>query len=302
MSASVLFDAQGPRARALSVVGNIVGAVAVLAALGWVASVLAEKGQFESSLWQNAVSAEAWQSYYLPGLQNTLRSAAFATVGSVLFGIVFGIGRLSHNRAIRGISGAVVEFFRAVPVLLMMIFFYMFFSAQAQWIADRPFAAVVLALVLYNGSVIAELVRSGVGNLPKGQGEAGLTIGLTPQQTLRSIQLPQALVAMLPAMVSQLVVVLKDSALGQIILYPELLRSAQVLSSREQNPLQTLVVVAVVFIVINWLLTVVAHRLARLLSSRTAGATIEGTGIGNPAAVGGFVGGGPGPGAGAGAV
>jgi glutamate transport system permease protein len=96
--------------------------------------------------------------------------------------------------------------------------------------------------------------------------------------------------------------VLKDSALGQIILYPELLRSAQVLSSREQNPLQTLVVVAVVFIVINWLLTVVAHRLARLLSSRTAGATIEGTGIGNPAAVGGFVGGGPGPGAGAAAV
>ena len=246
------------------------------------------------------MSAEAWQSYYLPGLQNTLRSALFATVGSVAFGIVFGVGRLSHIRPVRWISGVVVEFFRAVPVLLMMIFFYQFFSAQAQWITDRPFAAVVLALVLYNGSVIAELVRSGVGNLPKGQGEAGLAVGLTPGQTLRSVQLPQALVAMLPAMVSQLVVVLKDSALGQLILYPELLRSAQVLSSNEQNPLQALVIVAAVFIAINYLLTVLAHRLARLLSSRTAGATIEGTGIGNPTAVaGGPVGGGPGPGAGA---
>lgn len=300
MSASVLFDAQGPRARAISLVGNIVAAVAVVAGIGWVVSVLAAKGQLEPSLWQNAVSAEAWQSYYLPGLQNTLRSALFATVGAVAFGIVFGIGRLSRNRPVRWLSGVVVEFFRAVPVLLMMIFFYMYFSAQAQWIVDRPFTAVVVALVLYNGSVIAELVRAGVGNLPKGQGEAGLAIGLTPGQTLRSVQLPQALVAMLPAMVSQLVVVLKDSALGQFILYSELLRSAQILSSREQNPLQTLVVVAIVFIAINWLLTVVAHQLARLLSSRTAGATIEGTGIGNPTAAGGFVGGGPGPGAGAG--
>lgn len=301
MTASVLFDAQGPRARALSAVGNVVAALAVLAGLGWVASVLYAKGQFDASLWQSAVSAEAWQSYYLPGLQNTLRSALFATVGSVAFGIVFGVGRLSRIRPVRWISGVVVEFFRAVPVLLMMIFFYMFFSAQAQWITDRPFAAVVLALVLYNGSVIAELVRSGVGNLPKGQGEAGLAVGLTPAQTLRSVQLPQALVAMLPAMVSQLVVVLKDSALGQLILYPELLRSAQVLSSNEQNPLQALVVVAVVFIVINYLLTVLAHRLARLLSSRTAGATVEGTGIGNPTATaGGPVGGGPGPGSGTG--
>ena len=284
MTASVLFDAQGPRARALSTVGNIVSAVLVLAGLAWLASVLYDKGQFESSLWQNAMSAEAWQSYYLPGLQNTLRSALFATAGSVVFGILFGVGRLSHIRPVRWFSGVVVEFFRAVPVLLMMIFFYMFFSAQAQWITDRPFAAVVLALVLYNGSVIAELVRSGVGNLPKGQGEAGLAVGLTLGQTLRSVQLPQALVAMLPAMISQLVVVLKDSALGQLILYPELLRSAQVLSSNQQNPLQALVVVAIVFIVINYLLTVVAHRLARLLSSRTAGATFEGAGIGNATA------------------
>ena len=303
MTASVLFDASGPRARARARVGNVVSALLVLAGLGWVALELYDKGQFSSSLWLNAVSADAWQFYYLPGLQNTLRSALFATVGAVVFGIVFGVGRLSQIRGVRWLSGVIVEFFRAVPVLLMMIFFYMFFSAQAQWIADRPFAAVVVALVLYNGSVIAELVRSGVGNLPKGQGEAGLSIGLTPGQSLRSVQLPQALVAMLPAMVSQLVVVLKDSALGLLILYPELLRSAQILSSKEQNPLQALVIVAIVFIVINWLLTVVAHRLASLLSSRTAGTTIEGTGIGNPTAVaGGPVGGGAGPGAGAGVV
>ena len=76
MSASVLFDAPGPRGRAVSAVGNVVAALAVLAGLGWLVSVLAAKGQFEPSLWQNAVSAEAWQFYYLPGLQNTLRSAS----------------------------------------------------------------------------------------------------------------------------------------------------------------------------------------------------------------------------------
>src|SRR5690606_7439143 len=173
--------------------------------------------------------------------------------------------------------------FRAVPVLLMMIFFYLLLGFNK--VDDAPFLAVVFALVLYNGSVIAELVRSGVGNLPKGQGEAGLAIGLTPSQTLRSIQLPQALIAMLPALVSQLVVVLKDSALGQIITYNELLRAAQLFGVGNGNILQSLVLAAVIFIVINWLLTLVARWLSRFLSGRTAGATTTGPGIGNPTVV-----------------
>ncbi|GAB3157628.1 amino acid ABC transporter permease [Myceligenerans halotolerans] len=268
MSTSVLFDAPGPRARALMVLLNILGAIAVVAVLGWVVYLLQLKDQWSWTLWGPVFTGDFWIYYVWPGLQNTLRSALFATVGAVVFGVIFGMGRLARNRLVRGASGAVVEFFRAMPVLLLMIFLNLFFARLMPQVDDRPFLAVVVALILYNGSVIAELVRSGVLNLPRGQGEAGLSIGLTPGQTLRSVQLPQALVAMLPALLSQLVVVLKDSALGQIIAYPELLRSVQRFASANNNPLQALLVAATLFIILNWLLTVLANRLSRRLSSR----------------------------------
>ncbi|SMF33449.1 glutamate transport system permease protein [Cellulosimicrobium cellulans J34] len=280
---SVLFDAPGPRARRAIMIGNVVGGIVVLGVAALVLLALGRKGQLDADLWTSLFTADAWQYYFIPGLQNTLRAAGFAIVGALVFGLVFGTGRLSQLRAVRVVSGIVVEFFRAVPVLLMMIFFYLLLGFNK--VDDAPFLAVVFALVLYNGSVIAELVRSGVGNLPKGQGEAGLAIGLTPSQTLRSIQLPQALIAMLPALVSQLVVVLKDSALGQIITYNELLRAAQLFGVGNGNILQSLVLAAVIFIVINWLLTLVARWLSRFLSGRTAGATTTGPGIGNPTVV-----------------
>jgi len=280
---SVLFDAPGPRARRRVLVGNIIGAVVVLGVAALVLLELDRKGQLSWDLWGPVFTANAWENYFIPGLQNTLRAAGFAIVGAVVFGLVFGSGRLSQLRVVRWLSGIVVEFFRAVPVLLMMIFFWLLLGFQH--VPNAPFLAVVISLVLYNGSVIAELVRAGVGNLPKGQGEAGLAIGLTRGQTLRSIQLPQALIAMLPALVSQLVVVLKDTALGQIITYPELLRAAQIFGNGNSNNLQTLTVAAVVFIVINWLLTVLAQWLSRFLSGRTAGATAAGPGIGNPTVV-----------------
>jgi glutamate transport system permease protein len=277
---SVLFDAPGPRARRAILLGNIVGAFVVLGIAALVLVALGNKGQLDPKLWSSLFTADAWQYYFIPGLQNTLRAAGFAIVGALAFGLLFGTGRLSHLRAVRVVSGIVVEFFRAVPVLLMMIFFWLLLGLSK--VDDAPFLAVVFALVLYNGSVIAELVRSGVGNLPRGQSEAGLAIGLTTGQTLRSIQLPQALIAMLPALVSQLVVVLKDSALGQIITYNELLRAAQLYGVGNGNILQSLVLAAVIFIVINWLLTLVARWLSRFLSGRTAGATAAGPGIGNP--------------------
>ncbi|GAA1732635.1 amino acid ABC transporter permease [Isoptericola hypogeus] len=269
---TVLFDAPGPRARRRIILGNVVGLLVVLGVAALVVAELARKGQLSWNLWGPVFTSDAWQYYFLPGLQNTLRAAAYAVVGAVVFGLIFGSGRLARSRTVRWASGVVVEFFRAVPVLLMMIFFWLLLGFNTD-VEDPAFLAVVIALVLYNGSVIAELVRSGVGNLPKGQSEAGLAIGLTGGQTLRSIQLPQALIAMLPALMSQLVVVLKDTALGQIITYNELLRAAQIFGNGNGNNLQTLTVAAVIFIVINWALTAVARWLSRYLSGRTAAAT-----------------------------
>jgi glutamate transport system permease protein len=151
-----------------------------------------------------------------------------------------------------------------------MIFLWLALG-RSNLVDDAPFVAVVIALTLYNGSVIAELIRSGVQGLPKGQREAGLAIGMTQMQSLRNIEVPQALIAMLPALVSQFVVILKDSALGYIIGFPELLQNARRLGVGEGNLLQSLLIAAVIFIVINFALSSLATKLSTLLSFRTKG-------------------------------
>ena len=273
---TVLFDAPGPRARRLHAILTVLGVVIALGVLWVVIRKMGSANQLEGYMWAPFVEdPEVWTEYLLPGLWETLKAAALSVVLAGIFGIVFGMGRLSHLRAVRWVSGAVVEFFRSVPVLLMMIFFFFGWFSRADWMPNdlAPLAGVVLALTLYNGSVIAELVRSGVHSLPSGQAEAGLSIGLSPGQTLRSIQLPQALTAMLPALVGQLVVVLKDTALGTIILYPELLTSARTLGSAYANTVPAYIVVAVIFIVINYALTRLARFVEQWLTSRghTAG-------------------------------
>ncbi|MBG6179856.1 amino acid ABC transporter permease [Arthrobacter sp. CAN_A1] len=264
----VLFDAPGPKGKRRIMIGNIAGVLLMLGLLGWVVAALAGQGQFEPAKWTPFLEMRTWEFFILPGLLSTLKAAAVAVVTSILFGLLFGVGRLSHLAPVRWFAGLVVEFLRAVPVLLMMIFLWLAL-AQVDFIEDPIFVAVVTALTLYNGSVIAELVRSGVHGLPKGQREAGMAIGMTPGQSLRSIEIPQALVAMLPAMVSQFVVILKDSALGYIIGYAELLQFSRRLGVGEGNLLQSLLIAAVIFILINFALSSAANKLSTLLSFRT---------------------------------
>ena len=268
---NVLFDAPGPKARRRHAIIAAVGAVAAVYLLWIVVRKMDEANQLEGYMWSPFVTdPEVWTQYLLPGLWETVKAATLSVLLAGIFGLVFGMGRLSHLRWVRLVSGAVVEFFRSVPVLLMMIFFFYGWFSRSSSIPSEyaPLLGVVLALTLYNGSVIAELVRSGVYSLPKGQAEAGLSIGLSPGQTLRSIQLPQALTAMLPALVGQLVVVLKDTALGTIILYPELLTAAKTLGSAYANTVPAYIVVAIIFIIINYTLTRVASFVESWLKRR----------------------------------
>lgn len=272
MTDSPLFDAPGPRARRRMVWINVVGAIVVAGIAFLLLRALAAKGQLEASLWNPFAGSRAWENFLLPGLVDTLKAAGISIVTSSIFGAVFGIGRLSRSAFVRGVSGAVVEFFRAVPVLLMMIFFYLGIARlHVVEPADLPLVAVVLGLTFYNGSVFAELIRSGVHSLPRGQREAALAVGLRPGQSLRLIEVPQALIAMLPALASQLVVILKDTALGSIITYPDLLDAARRLGSGGGNILQALIVAAAMFIVINYALTRLAGLLAQRVGGRTAG-------------------------------
>ena len=214
---AVLFDQPGPKSRkTIRIVNWIAGiafAIVVVLILMRLHNPPDGENQLSWELWKPALDAEAWTDFYLPGLWATIRASVLAVIGAVLFGLLFGIGRLLPNIVIRAISGAVVEFARAVPVLLLMIFFWRWFAFAG--LASPAYWAVVLALVIYNGSVVAELVRSGVGNLPNGQREASLALGLTRTQSLMEIEVPQAIYAMLPAAVTQLVVVLKQVHLAQ---------------------------------------------------------------------------------------
>jgi glutamate transport system permease protein len=264
-----LFDVPGPRARRRHAILTVLGLVIALGALAFALRKMADAQQLQPYMWTTFLKPVVWTEYLIPGLWGTLKAAVISVVLAGVFGLVFGVGRLSPNRVVNVVSGIVVEFFRAVPVLIMMIFaFNLYARNQIFPSALNPLAAVVTGLTLYNGSVIAELVRSGVHNLPRGQVEAGLSIGLTPGQALRSIQLPQALTAMLPALIGQLVVVLKDSALGYGITYLELLNWSKTLGSAYANTVPAYIVAALLFILINFSLSKVAGWAERQLNRR----------------------------------
>ncbi|MGV9285682.1 amino acid ABC transporter permease [Streptomyces sp. NPDC003730] len=278
---SVLYDAQGPRAKRRNILFTVVFLVALAALLWWVFSTLDDKGQLEWALWKPFFTGtEAWSTYIWPGLQNTLKAAVLAVVIALPLGAVLGIARLSDHRWVRVPAAIVVEFFRSIPVLVLMIFGLALFAEYTDVSSDdRPLYAVVTGLVLYNASVLAEIVRSGILALPRGQAEGAMAIGLRKGQVMRLILLPQAVTAMLPAIVSQLVVILKDTALGGAILtFPELLASANTMSGYYgANVIASYTVVAVIYIALNFALTTFAGWLERRLrrGKKSTGAVLS---------------------------
>ncbi|TQJ90455.1 amino acid ABC transporter permease [Streptomyces sp. SLBN-31] len=289
---SVLYDAPGPRAKRRNVVLSVVFLVLLGLLLWWIWQKMDDKGQLKWSLWQPFTTSEAWTTYLLPGLGNTLKAAALSMVIALPLGAFFGIARLSDHRWVRGPAGVVVEFFRSIPVLLLMLFANEFFARSTNVTTEaRPLYAVVTGLVLYNASVLAEVVRAGILALPRGQTEAAYAIGLRKGQTMTSILLPQAVTAMLPAIVSQLVVIVKDTALGGVMIgYTELLNARSTFAANYANVIQSFVGVAIIFIVVNFILTSFASWLEGRLrrSKRSTGAVLAEDQVEvNPAAVGG---------------
>ncbi|KQY34419.1 MULTISPECIES: amino acid ABC transporter permease [Nocardia] len=273
-TASVLFDAPGPRTRLRHHVYSVAVVLALLAA-GWsLYSAFAEKGQFTAAKWRPFLDSDVWETYLLPGLQGTLTAAAISIVGSVVFGMIFGVLRLSDHRSVRAAAGTVVELARAIPVLILMIFLFAVFGDYNLFPSEQlALAAVVIALIIYNSAVIAEIVRAGIKSLPKGQTEAAAALGLRKNQLMRLILLPQAVTVMLPALVSQMVVVLKDTALGYQITYVELVRSGQQEGAALQNTISALIVVALIMISLNMALSFLATSLEKRLRARNKSAS-----------------------------
>jgi len=263
MSSTVLYDHLGPRARRRNWILTAIFSLALLALLWFIYVKFDQKGQWAAEKWKPYLTAKMWNEFLIPGLRGTLQAAFTAMVLALAFGLIFAVGRLSDRRWISWASGAVIEFFRAVP-LLLMIFFLSFgvpFLIQAPFPA---FWAVVIGLTLYNGSVLAEAFRAGIRAVPRGQSEAASAVGMRKDQVMRYILLPQAARSMLPVIVSQLVVLLKDTALGYIIAYEELLQvGVTIVAANYGNLVVASIVVAAIYIAINSGLTALANYLDR---------------------------------------
>ncbi|NLG45381.1 amino acid ABC transporter permease [Gordonia sp. (in: high G+C Gram-positive bacteria)] len=254
--ATVLYDAPGPRARLRNRIVAVVFIAVLLAIAAYVIVVLADNGQLDAEKWSPFTVGGTWTTWLLPGLWGTLKAAFVSIILAMVLGALLGIGRMSDHRWVRIICGFIVEVFRAIPVLILMFFAYFLFAKYAVVPSSQlSFAAVVFGLTLYNGSVIAEILRAGIQAVPRGQSEAAQSIGLRKSQMMRMILLPQAVTAMLPALISQMVIALKDSALGYAFGYIEVVRSGIVSASYWGNYLPSLVVVALIMIAINFALT-----------------------------------------------
>lgn len=256
----VLFDAPGPKARVRYRILAVIGLLLLAGLVYVVYGRLDEKEQLTAARWDWVLTGSAWNNYLIPGIIDTLRAAAIAIVCASVLALALAMARMSDLAPLRWLAGIIVEFFRAVPVLVMMLFIFYFLSHRGWFPSDlNPLIGVVVGLTLYNSAVLCEVIRNGVTSLPAGQREAGLSIGLTSSQVRRSILIPQSLTAMLPTLVSQVIVITKDTALGYIILYPELLTRARNIGSAESATLPAYVVVAVLFILLNYALSKLAE-------------------------------------------
>ncbi len=285
-AASVLYDNPGPRGRRNTLIGSIVFvALAVGGIYLWIYRPLADAGQFDWRLWapvldpSTAEFPQVWKRLG-EGWTNTIIAAGMAIVASLVLGTGLALLRarlsmatnragLSVNWLLNAITRLFVEVFRGLPVILTIFFVARGLPEFGIQLDTRYF--LVIGLTLYNMVVIGEILRAGMANLPRGQREAADAIGLSGLQTIRLILLPQAFRIMLPALISQIVVILKDTSLGFIISYEEVLRvTGQLIQALGDlgidNPIQMYVVVGTLYILLNYLIS----RLAVYVQLRLA--------------------------------
>jgi glutamate transport system permease protein len=276
MTAPVLADALGPRGRRQARIASVV-ALVVIAVVVVVAIVrLNEKGQFDEAKWRPLTQWPVIR-FLLVGLVNTIKVAAVSMAGALAIGALMALARLSKSRVPRLLASVYVEFFRGLPLYLLIAFCA--FALPQSGIDINLFWALALGLIVYNSAILAEVYRAGILSLDRGQSEAASAIGMGYWQTMGLVLIPQAIRRMVPAIVSQLVTLIKDTSLGVVIGYEELLRRAQITGEFFDNVLQTLAFAAVIYITINFSLSVVARRLEVRQRRRYQAGSMDVTGV-----------------------
>ncbi|WP_329441314.1 amino acid ABC transporter permease [Streptomyces sp. NBC_01426] len=262
LESSALYDIPGPRARRRHLFYGIASTALILLVLAWILYLLFDTDQFTAAKW-TPFEYKGIQELLLRGLGNTLKAFAYASVLSLALGAVLATGRMSIHRPVRWLATLCVEFFRAMPVLVMIFFIFVALKVQ-------PLPALVAGLTLYNGSVLAEVFRTGIDSVEKGQREAAYALGMRKTQVMTFVLAPQAVRAMLPTIISQLVVALKDTSLGYLITYEEFLHAGKLIASNLDYDLPFIPVVMIISpiyigmcMLLSWFATWVARRQRR---------------------------------------
>lgn len=267
MSASVLYDAPGPKARARNVVYSVLGSLLVLALVVLVLYRLYDKGEFESAKW-DIFNYSGIRENILEGLLATLKVFAMAAALSLVLAVFLCVGRLSAHKPVRWLATTFIELFRSIPLLITIFALWVGILEAVLPFSTKPMWALVVGLGIYNACVQAEVLRAGINSVPKGQYEAAYAIGMRKTQVMVTILMPQAIRAMMPTIISQLVVTLKDTSLGYIILFPELLQTARLIASNttvdgDYPYVPTVIVIGTIYIVLCLLLSALANWIER---------------------------------------
>lgn len=275
MTASrVLFDAPGPRARRRIKIAT--GAVLVLIAGGIYLAIarFADNGQLESDKW-SFITQPDYINFLWDGLLGTLQATAMSAVLAFPFGALLALMRLARSRPLRLLATAYIEVFRSVPLLLLLFVFLT--SLPRYGFNPSVFWKLVLPITMVNAAILAEVFRAGVRALDRGQSEAASAIGLSYWQAMRLIVLPQAVRLVLPTLVTQLISLLKDSTLGYVVSYPELMHQGESLTAYLHVLIQPYLIIAAVYVVINLALSRLAHAVEGVLNRRrrASGAEVE---------------------------
>lgn len=268
---SVLYDIPGPITKRRQRIWSIVAGLLIAAVVGAGLFAMHRNGVFDerwlvlldppSIRGLDSTASDVWvNSLIVSGLmQGTLAAAGLAMPIAAVVALILVILRTSTKRSVSIPAKVLIEIARGLPVLVLMLFGLFVFNFSA-------YVSVAFGLIVYNSAILAEILRAGLASIAKGQGEAGMAIGLTWFQNFFIITLPQAIRVMLPSLIAQLVVLLKDTSIGFIVGYSELLRAGQVNWNffGNETRLPFFVAVLAIYLVINFSIT----RLATYVEAR----------------------------------
>lgn len=244
-----LYEAPGPRTRRLMVAGTVVTGILVIIGIGLVIRQFYVTGQLAPRYWTFLAQPTTWR-YLLQGFRGTVSVALTAGVLSLLLGLVLMLGRTSGIRPLSALCRVVTDFFRGVPSLLLI---YFFFLAVPQYgVRLSSFWMITLPVTLAASGVLAEVLRAGVSAVPRGQVEAALSLGMRRGRIMFKIVLPQAVRFVIPSLISQLVVVVKDTTVAYVVSYPDLMQNARVLITNYDALVSMYFTVAIVYILLNY--------------------------------------------------